>query len=78
MLELDRYDFSTENYFEWDEIQKKQLTSDILRVFVPMLRTHKEGIMFGIMQCIEEAEIQEDYEQADILNRCYKILEKRV
>lgn len=78
MLELDSMDFSTENYFQWEEIQKKQLTSDIVRFFMPMIRTHRDNVMFGIMRCIEEAEQIEDYEQADILTRCFKSLEKMI
>lgn len=76
LLELDAQDFSTDNYFQWDELRKKQLTSDIVRYFMPMMRHHKENVLFGILRSIEQAEDIEDYEQADILTRCFKSLEK--
>lgn len=76
LLELDNNEFITDKYFEWDELQKKQLTSDIVRFFLPIMRTNRENVLFGMMRCIEEAERIEDYEQADILTRCIKSLEK--
>jgi len=76
LLELDNEDFVTTNYFKWSEVEKKRLTSDIVRYFMPLIRTHKENVLFGLYRSIIESEEREDYEQADILNRCFRSLEK--
>ena len=76
LLQLDDEDFITTNYFKWSEVEKKQLTSDIVRYFMPLIRTHKENVLFGLYHSIIDAEEREDYEQADILNRCFRSLEK--
>jgi hypothetical protein len=79
-LELDNNDFYTENYFDWTEIQKGHLTKDIMRFFLPLIEENDirlEYLLDGILTGIKDAEYYEDYEQAEILNRCYKeILEK--
>ncbi len=79
-LELDNNDILTENYFEWSEDKKIQLTEDIMRYFSPLLQDNDiklEYLLDGILRSIYDAEYYEDYEQAEILNRCYKeILEK--
>lgn len=74
MLELDRREFVTENYFKWNEEEKQKLTNDLELFFDPVSRMtidHKSYLMFGIIRAIEEAEYYEEYENADILGRLY-------
>lgn len=79
-LELDNNDFYTEDYFKWSETQKRNLTEDIMKFFLPLIEENDirlEHLLDGIFRGIKDAEYYEDYEQAEILTRCYKeILEK--
>jgi hypothetical protein len=79
LLELDRREFVSENYFAWSETEKRKLTEDLITFFTPIIEmggVHREGLIIGLMRCIEEGEEWEDYEQADILHRCLSRLVK--
>lgn len=79
MQQIDYMDFALEDYFSWEEDEKKQLTKDILTMLAPLTRLgapHREGIMIGIARAKEEAIEHEEYEHADILDRCLKDLHK--
>jgi hypothetical protein len=71
----------TDNYFSWTEDRKERLTTDIMMIFYPLIRisdNHKQYVLDGLMRAIKDAEMIEDYEQAEILSRCSKTIEKIV
>lgn len=80
LLDLDRREFLTEDYFKWSEEEKNNLTEDIVSFFIPIINLQDirtEHLIFGLYTAVERAEQIEDYEQAEILNRCYRsVLEK--
>ncbi len=79
LLELDNRDWTSDDYFNWSEAQKQNLTEDILRMFYPLIRTgsiQSDYLKFGLYSSIRDAEDIEDYEQAEILNRCLQAVEK--
>jgi hypothetical protein len=75
LLELDRREFVSDNYFAWPELEKRKLTEDLITFFTPIIEmggVHRESLVIGLIRCIEEGEELEDYEQADILHRCLR------
>ena len=71
----------TDGYFSWNEDRKEKLTQDIMFLFFPLVRSseiHRQYLMTGLLRAIEDAERIEDYEQAEILSRCFKVVEKIV
>lgn len=80
LLELDNKDFYTENYFSWTEEQKQSLTNDIIQFFYPLVQSGlllDEYLIQGFYYSVLDAEIAEDYEQAEILNRALEELKKK-
>ena len=81
LLELDNKDFYTENYFSWTEEQKQNLTEDVVKYFFPLVQSGiilDDYLLYGFFVSVEEAEMREDYEQAEILNRCLEELKKKI
>ena len=79
LLELDRREFVSDNYFSWTELEKRKLTEDLITFFTPIIEmggVHRESLIIGLMKSIDEGEDWEDYEQADILHRCLSSLVK--
>lgn len=79
LLELDNRDWTTDEYFGWTEDEKQKLTQDILRIFIPLIRAGgrtKDNLLLGLYSSMKDAEDIEDYEQAEILHRCLKAVEK--
>lgn len=75
LLEIDNRDWTSDKYFEWSEEQKNKLTEDITLFFIPLLKMGKHQayqVMYGLETCVENALIEEDYEQAEILTRCFR------
>jgi hypothetical protein len=81
LLELDNKDYYTENYFDWTEEQKQILTQDIVNYFFPLVEKGillDDYLIYGFLLSVEGAEEREDYEQAEILNRCVEELKKKI
>jgi hypothetical protein len=81
LLELDNKDFYTDNYFSWTEEQKQTLTEDVVNYFFPLVQSGvllDDYLLHGFFVSVEEAEEREDYEQAEILNRCLAELKKKI
>lgn len=79
LLELDNRDWTTDEYFGWTEEQKEKLTTDIMRLFMPLMRAggrQRDHLLLGLYSSMKDAEDIEDYEQAEILHRCLKAVEK--
>lgn len=77
LLKLDNHDFITEDYFKWDEDMKRSLTEDIIEYFYPIVnmgQLQTEHLLLGLLNAIRFSEELEDYEQAEILHRCYRLL----
>jgi len=78
LLELDSKMIDTHDYFKWSEEEKIRLTEFIGRCFKPILREgdrHKHFLMASLWRVIKECEMEEEYEQADILSRALANLE---
>jgi hypothetical protein len=81
LLELDNRDIYTENYFNWNEEQKQTLTNDIIDFFFPLVEGGiilDDYLLYGFLLSVDEAEEREDYEQAEILNRCVNALREKI
>lgn len=66
------------DYFNWTEEEKQTLVNALGKGFVPVIRrgkTHKLALMSSIWRVIKDAESIEDYEVADLMTRCLRILE---
>lgn len=79
LLEIDNRDWTTDEYFGWSEEQKHQLTEDIMMMFSPLVKAggrQRDHLLLGLYSSMKDAEDIEDYEQAEILHRCLKAVEK--
>lgn len=80
LLDLDnKFDIELEDYYDLDEEQKTELTNAIIQYFIPYSQSHPhalQNIRIGLRIIIREAEYYEEYEKADIFNRCLKVYEK--
>jgi hypothetical protein len=79
LVRLDNIEISLEDYFEWDEESKEEMTKEMLKFFLPIFTrggAQREGLLFGIMKTIQECVEREDYEQAEVMNKCLVELEK--
>jgi hypothetical protein len=74
LLDLDyKFDVEIDNYFELTESDKDELTYTIVEYFTPYAMSHiyaVGNIIRGLKIMIDEAEYYEDYEKAEIFNRC--------
>jgi hypothetical protein len=81
LFDIEKRNWMTDEYFSWSEDRKEKLTHDIMFLFYPFVRasnTHRQYLMADLLRAIEDAEKIEDYEQAEILSRCRKVIEKIV
>lgn len=79
LLEIDNRDWETDEYFGWSEAQKQKLTEDIMIMFMPLVKSgtrQRDHLLLGLYSSMKDAEEIEDYEQAEILHRCLKAVEK--
>lgn len=79
LLELDTQSIDVNDYFKWSEEEKTMLVDFIGKCFKPILEqgdTHKHYLMSSIWKVIKECEMEDEYEQADIMRRCLTHLEK--
>ena len=77
LLELDNRE-DAESYFSWSDIQKEQFIRRVCLYFWQHYKrggVHREAIMLGMWGAMKDAEEREDYEQAEIMNRCLAKLE---
>jgi hypothetical protein len=76
LVELDnKFDIELDDYFSLTEIEKEELTKAIVLYFIPYSQSHSQAlsnIRRGLRWVIDEAEYFEEYEKADIFNRCLK------
>lgn len=81
MMEIDKADQELDEYFTWSEEEKQNITNDIIKLLEPFINQDKflrESLAFSIMTCIQKAIETEEYEQADIMDRCLKELQKKM
>lgn len=80
LLELDnRFDIELDDYFNLTEDQKAELTQAIVNYFTPYAQSHFQAlanIRRGLRIIIDESEYFDEFEKADIFNRCLKRFEK--
>jgi len=80
LIELDnKFDIELNDYFNLNEQQKEELTQAIVLYFIPYSQSHPQAlanIRRGLRWVIDEAEYFDEYEKADIFNRCLKKYEK--
>jgi hypothetical protein len=81
MLEIDKYDVELQDYFSWSEEEKQFITMSILNLLDPILVSDKfmrETLAMAFLSCIQSSIEMEEYEQADIMDRCLKELQKKL
>lgn len=79
LLELENKVIDTDNYFKWSEDEKEALVFYIGKCFSPVIERgekHKLLLMATLWNIIQEAEYHDEFEHADILNRCLIHLEE--
>ena len=80
LLELDnKFDIELDDYFNLTETEKEELTQAIVSYFLPYSQSHPQAlanIRRGLRIVIDEAEYFDEYEKADIFNRCLKKYER--
>jgi hypothetical protein len=76
LLELDnKFDVEIDDYFDLSEDDKDELTEAIFLYFLPYAQSHLHAlsnIKRGLRIVIDESEMFEEYEKADIFNRALK------
>lgn len=79
MMEIDKGDEELADYFNWPEEEKQSITTNIITLLTPFIVTDKqmrESLAVALLSCIQNAIEIEEYEQADIMNRCLNELQK--
>ena len=78
LLELENREM-TDDYFGWNEKQKDIFITEICTYFYPVWKqggVGRDNLIFGIWKAMKEAEIREDYEEAEIMHQCLIKLDK--
>ncbi len=74
LLELDyKFEVELDDYFKYDEESKDELALAIVEYFIPYIKSHPyalSNVLWGLKLMIDEAEHYEEYERADLFNRC--------
>ena len=74
LIELDyKFDYDIDDYFRLSEDLRNSLAGTIMDYFMPYIKSHDQALSYmikGLKYTIDEAEEEEDYEKADIFNRC--------
>jgi hypothetical protein len=82
LVNLDsKFDIELDEYFNLNDEEKEQFTKAIILYFIPYAQSHPDAIQnirMGLRIIIQEAEFNEEYEKAEIFNRCLKKYERLV
>lgn len=73
----ERFDFGYDEYFQWSESSKNNLTNDLVTFMLMFSGPDKmrvRRLCRGLKKTITHCESIEDFEQADILERLHKAL----
>jgi hypothetical protein len=80
LMELEyKFDVELDEYFSLDEESKEELVMAIVDYFIPYAKSHYQAIyniIRGLKIMIDEAEYFDEYEKADIFNRCRRKFER--
>jgi hypothetical protein len=80
LMELEyKFDVELDDYFSLDETSKEELVMAIVEYFIPYSQSHPQAIyniIRGLKIIIDEAEYFDEYEKADIFNRCRRKFER--
>ena len=74
LLELDyKFEVELDDYFKYDEESKQELTLSIVEYFIPYIKSHPHALsnlIRALKVMVDESEHYEEYERADLFNRC--------
>lgn len=79
LIELDNRVIEVDDYFKWSEEEKEALIFYIGKCFYPVIKQgerHKQFLIGSIWKVIKECEAHDEFEQADIMNRCLHNLQQ--
>jgi hypothetical protein len=62
-----------DDYFKYDEESKDELAFTIVEYFMPYIKSHPlalSNVIRALKVMVDESEYYEEYERADLFNRC--------
>ena len=74
LLELDyKFEVELDDYFKYDEESKDELAYTIVEYFMPYIKSHPfalSNVIRALKVMVDDSEYYEEYERADLFNRC--------
>jgi len=74
LLELDyKFEVELDDYFKYDEQSKEELSFAVVEYFMPYVKSYPyalSNLIRALKVTIDESEHYEEYERADLFNRC--------